>query len=461
MTDPESIPVAPGRRLGIGHASEFLNDPIGFISALASHGPLWRVHLGPQTVVVVCEQSLIGKVLLDDRAFDKGGPFYERTREVAGSGLGSCPHEHHRRLRRLCEPAFQMERIRGYSRIMASSIENSLAGWRDGKIIDLTAEMTELAVNIAVRTMFSTSLNGQAIHETSRDLDVITQGLFRRTVLPPVVSRLPTSGTRRFQQARRRIRRLAVDIIAERRAEGGVDHGDLLSAFLAARDVGSTRPAMTEAELIDQVFTFLLSGTETTASAICWALYSASMDPALLNELQTEVDSVLAGGTAQFEDLDRMPVVGRVLTEALRMYPPGWMVTRIASRDTELDGYRIPAGTVVAISPHAIHRSLRVYAHSNKFLPDRWAVTGLPSASYLPFGAGARRCIGDVFALTEAGMVAATITAKWCLAPSVRLPGTVSFMDLPAPRSMLMEVSARRVERRVLQARNAWSGHMC
>ncbi|KAA8886246.1 cytochrome P450 [Nocardia colli] len=453
MSGFESIPIAAGRRLGIGHASEFLNDPIGFISSLASHGPLWRVQLGPQTVVVVCEQGLIRKVLIDDRTFDKGGPFYERTREVAGNGLGTCPHNEHRRQRRLCQSAFRTDRIRGYSTIMASVIENSLAEWRDGKIIDLSSEMTELAVNIAVRTMFSTALDEAAIQEVSHDLDVITQGLFRRTVLPPVISRLPTPGNRRFLHARRRVRRLASDIVAERRAEG-VDHGDLLSAFLAARDLGPARTAMTGTELIDQVFTFLLAGAETTASAICWALYSVNIDPELLDELQAEVDSVLAGRAAQFDDLDKLPTVGRVLTETLRMYPPGWMVTRIASRDTELNGCKIPAGTVIAISPHAIQRSSGPYAQSDKFIPDRWRVAGLPTSAYLPFGAGARRCIGDLFALTEAGMVVATITASWRLAPIVRVPGTVSLRDLPAPRHMWMELSARSVERREVRAGN-------
>ncbi|WP_054811222.1 cytochrome P450 [Nocardia arizonensis] len=447
MSELDAIPFAPGRRPFVGHAPAFLDDPIGFVSSLPAYGKLCRIQLGPTAIVVVGDRELIRGVLLDDRTYDKGGPFYERSRDVAGNGLGSCPHHQHRRQRRLCQPAFREDRVRGYAETMSRSVQRALAGWTDGAVVDLSAAMVEFGVDAAVRTMFSASLSEHAIGSASDDLGVIAEGLFRRTVLPAAVNRLPTPGNRRFFAARRRIRGLAADMIAERR-RSSVDRGDLLSALLAARDVGASAASACDAELsdrelVDQVFTFFLAGAETTAGALTWSLYLLGRHPDIAAAVHAEVDTVLAGRAARAADLVDLPLVNRVLTETLRLYPPGWLLTRVVSADTTLGGVAIPAGTTIAVSPHTVHRDPSIYLRPHDFVPDRWLAVTPDRTGYLPFGAGARRCIGDRFALVEAGIALATIASRWQLTATEAGPLTITLRELPAPRALPMRLTAR------------------
>ncbi len=165
--------------------------------------------------------------------------------------------------------------------------------------------------------------------------------------------------------------------------------------------------------------------------------------PEVEHEVHAEVDRLLTDRTAGFDDLGNLPTVSRVLTETLRMYPAGWLLTRVVSRDTELAGIRLPEGTTVAVSPHIIHRREDIYERANEFTPSRWDDVKPDRTTYIPFGAGARKCIGDQFALTEAGLALATITARWQLTALSDRPVSASLKHLPAPRHLMMRLTSR------------------
>ncbi|MGY4102890.1 cytochrome P450 [Nocardia sp. R16R-3T] len=445
MKNPiESIPLAPDAVPLLGHGLRFLTDPIGFLSTLPNHGRLSRVQLGPLPVVVVCDPELARVVLLDDRTFDRGGPLYDRSREVAGDGIGTCPHSRHRRQRRLSQPAFQLARLPGYAEAMIDSIEDVVGSWQDGQRIQLGAEMSKLTVRVAVRTMFSSSFPEASVQQVADDFATIAANIFRRMVLPPVVNRLPTPANRRYYQARNRLRTVAAELIEQRRTDNR-DHGDLLSSLMLARDPDSdgAQAAMNDEELIDQVFTFLFAGAETTASTLTWALYLLGRNPDMRRQVQQEVDTVLSDGTARFQDLSNLPVVNRVVTETLRLYPAGWLLTRVVSADTTLDNVPLPAGTTVAVSPHVIHRRDEIYERAGEFMPDRWIGMEPDRTLFIPFGAGARRCIGDQFGLVESSLALATIAARWRVAPLSNRPVSVSLAHLPAPTKLGMRVRRR------------------
>lgn len=441
----DSIPLARASVPILGHGLRFLADPLGFISSLYVNGDMARVRLGPLTVVVVGDPELTRAVLLDDRTFDRGGPLYDRSREFAGDGIGTCPHSRHRRQRRLCQPAFGPERVPGYADAMISAIDDVLRHWDDGRIVDISTEMSKLTIRVAVRTMFSTSLPEHLFQQLADDFAVLAGTMFRRMVLPPIINRLPLPGNRRYYRARGRLRAVAADLIEQRRADGR-DHGDLLSALMAARDPDSTghRIVLNDEELIDQVFTFLFAGAETTASTLAWALYLLTRSPDVARQVHEEVDSVLSQATAHYDDIPKLPVVNRVITETLRLYPAGWLLTRVVSTDTELNGITLPAGTTVAVSPHLIHRRADIYERAEQFVPDRWLDTVPDRMTYIPFGAGARRCIGDQFGLVEAVLALATITARWRLAPLTARPVSPGLEHLPAPTNLEMRVWRRQ-----------------
>ncbi|MFF0488390.1 cytochrome P450 [Nocardia sp. NPDC004068] len=436
MNEIDDIPLVPGGLPLLGHALPLLRDPLGFLAALADRGPLCRLRVAAQQVVVVCDPALAWKVFADDRTYDKGGPFYERSREVAGDGLGTCPHSRHRRQRKLCAPAFRTDRVRGYAGIMVGAIDDTIGGWHDGEVVDVSDELSTMTFAVAVETMFSTSLSQRQIRDVAADLRAIAAGLFRRTVLPGWINGLPTPGNRRYNAAARRVRTLAAEVIAERRADEH-DRGDLLSALIRAGGAdGET--GWSDVELVDQVFTFFLAGAETTASCVLWALYSLDRRPETLRAVQREVDEVLAGRAAAPADLSRLPLVSNVIDETLRLYPPGWLLTRVVASDTELDGVRLPAGSTVAVSPHIIHRNRELYDDPDTFAPERWTDPDLRRKPYLPFGIGARRCIGEQFGRIEAGLTLATVLARWRLSAVAPLPATLPLSQLPAPRALAM-----------------------
>jgi cytochrome P450 len=151
---------------------------------------------------------------------------------------------------------------------------------------------------------------------------------------------------------------------------------------------------------------------------LAWAIYLLAGHPDVEQRLQAEVDAVLGGAAARFDDLPKLELTGRVVTETLRMYPPGWSLARTTTTDTHLGKHPIPAGTILIYSPYLLHHLPDCYPDHDRFDPDRW-IDGQhaqpPREAFIPFAAGARKCVGDTFAVTEATLVLATLAARWRL----------------------------------------------
>jgi len=426
-----------------------LRDPLSFLLSLPAQGDLMRIRIGPAAAVVVCTAELIQEVLRDDRTFDKGGLFFDRFREVLGDGIGTCPRSQHRRQRRLLQPAFQSQRLPGYAQTMATQVAAAAGQWRNGQIIDVPTEMMTITGRTLVATMFSDSLPTPVLRETLDDLAAIFAALYRRMLTPPPLDRLPTPGNRRYYHARTRLRHAIGSAVARRRADD-VDHGDLLSAMLAARDLDNGKGALTDAEVVDQVVSFFVAGTETTAVTVAWALHLLAHHPAIEQRLHTEIDPVLAGRAANHSDLPHLGLVTNIITETLRLYPPGWILTRVVTTDTRLGDHDIPAGATVIFSPYLIHHRPDLYRDPDRFDPDRWLperAEAIRRDAYIPFGGGARKCIGDHFGITEAVLALATITANWRME---RIPGLRVRPAVGAslrPRGLRLRVTARTVTR--------------
>ncbi|MFC7617751.1 cytochrome P450 [Actinokineospora soli] len=223
----------------------------------------------------------------------------------------------------------------------------------------------------------------------------------------------------------------------------GADSPDLLSAMVGSR--GEDDDALTDRELRDNVVTFIFGGTETTAALLSWCLYFLGRLPDVERALHDEVDRVLDGRTPVFADVPRLEHTGRIVSEALRLYAPGWIFTRVTLTDTELAGRPVPAGTVLIYCPYLLHRRRDLFPDPDRFHPDRWLNRGSSSAphSYAPFGIGTRKCIGDVFGRVEATLALAIIASRWRLRP---VPNEVV---KPRPRMTLVPHPLRmRIEER-------------
>ncbi|MUN39626.1 cytochrome P450 [Actinomadura litoris] len=445
MAAPRSIPTVPGSLPLIGHMAALLRDPLGFLRTLPAHGDLVRLRLGPVDAVLVCDPDLILQVLRDDRTFDKGGPVFARLGEAVGDGLATCPHSRHRRQRRLVQPAFHPGRLPGYAEVMTGRIDAVTGSWRDGQILDVLPEMMTISVETTTAMIYSDALPGPVRRATLEDIGTVLAGAFRRMLTPPPLDRLPTPANRRYHRAIADLRATLGGVVDDRRGDDA-DRGDLLSALLASRDPGGGR-GLTDEEIVDQAMTFLIAGTETTAAVLAWTMHLMAGHPDIEDRLHAEVDDVLGDRPATHAVLPELGMTGQIISETLRLLPPAWLFTRTATADTRLGLAGIPKGTTMLCSPYVIHHRADLYPHPERFDPDRWSPerrTALPRGGFLPFGAGARKCIGDRFGLTEATLALATIAARWRLEP---LPGQddarVALAATLRPRELRMRAAAR------------------
>jgi unspecific monooxygenase len=196
-------------------------------------------------------------------------------------------------------------------------------------------------------------------------------------------------------------------LMAERRAAGkneGAPLNDLFDLMDAARDP-ETGAAFTDEQLGDQVATMILAGHETTATALFWSLYLLALDPATQEELAAEVKGASVNGAL---DLDRLKFTRAVVDETMRLYPPAFLILRAAAAPDMIAGIPVKKNDIVLVAPWLLHRHEKLWQDPNAFIPSRF-MTGTPPDrfAYLPFGVGARVCIGAHFALVEATLALA------------------------------------------------------
>ncbi|MGW0614022.1 cytochrome P450 [Streptomyces sp. NPDC002788] len=416
-----------------------------FLNSLPAHGDLVQIRLGPQRAWMVCHPELVHRMLRDTRTFDKGGPQYERLRALMGDGVVTCPHSEHRRQRRLLQPTFRPSSVAGHTHLMAEESEALCRDWRDGQRVDVSAAMLGLTTRLISRVLLSDSLNPAAADEVRHCLAAIVRGLFVRTVVPvDALFRLPTPANRRYRRAVERVRELIDAAIAERRR--GTPRDDLLGLLLAAGDAEDGGTPVTDQEVHDQLVSLLLTGSESPSMCLASTFSLLARHPKVEKRLHAEVDAVLAGRLPEADDLPRLVYTRSVLTETLRHSPPGWLFTRITTRETELGGRRLPPGTTVLYSPYLLHHNAASFPEPGRFLPERWledeAAAG-PHGALIPFAAGSRKCIGDLFSLAEMTVTLATIAGRWRLShPPGRVPPLRPGATL-GPRSLTMLCTPR------------------
>jgi pentalenene oxygenase len=416
------------------------------MTSLPAHGDVVRVQIGSVPVYVPCSPEATRHLLADLRTFDTGGLVYDNAREVLGEGLVTSRHAAHQRQRRMIQPAFHKQRLAGYADIMVEQAAAEIDSWPDGEAIDVNARMLTISARATTRVLFSSDAAGIRADEAGDLLRAWLAGMFWRIADPTgLAARLPTQTNRRYRHAVSRMH-AAVDQTVEAYRAEGADHGDLLSMLLSARDEDGD--VLSTAEIHDQVITFFTGGTESTATAVTWALHTLSTQPDLAHRVEEEVRSALGHGEVGWNTLPHLGLTRSVILEMLRVYPPIWLFTRIATRDAELNGYRIPAGSNLLCSPYLVHH-LCPEEDDSGCDPDRWLGADPPqrfTGAYIPFGGGVRKCIADEFSLTEATLVLALVIARVGLEPVPGKPVRPIPRTTLRPSTLVMRVHRRRLE---------------
>jgi cytochrome P450 len=273
-------------------------------------------------------------------------------------------------------------------------------------------EMSRLTLRIVADALFGTGLPAEA-SSVREAWDVLgkqmAERFSRRRLLPPI---LPTAYDRAFRRAHRALLAIVDAIIAEKRARPG-DPTDLLSMLMSAKDE-ETGEQMNDAQLRDEVVTMVLAGHETTAVALAWTWALLDLHPGARQLLRDELASVLGGRPPTVADVPRLTRTRAVIDEAMRLYPPAYILFRRVKEDDVVCGHRIHRGGVVVMTPMVFHRHPSFWDRPDEFAPERWAEEDRrPRFAFMPFSGGPRQCIGNNFAITEAVLILATLAQRF------------------------------------------------
>jgi cytochrome P450 len=437
-----------------------LRDPLAaYLSLAAQYGDTVRVPISPRSSLFIFSRPEHAEHVLAQNQDNYVKAFtYRPLRALIGNGLLTSEGEDWRRHRRLIQPLFTRRDVRDFGPVMAEAAARMLKGWDDrpdGSQIDVTLQMSALALDVVGRALFGSDLTGDAA--------AINRAMSAGQRVAVVATFVPLPWGPRSTKALKAIARRAGNtpegiegpvgrMIADRRAlraangsaptsANGAQSGlaradgapvsgrlDLLDTLLTARrDDGSP---FTDTEIGDELATFMLAGHETSAVTLAWSLALLSAYPAARDQLEHEVDTVLGGREPEAADVDRLPWTTAVIAETMRLYPPAWTIERDAIGHDNVAGVPVPAGSTVAVPPCLIHRHPEFWPDPAGFDPARFLPSGQPGTTdsgsrviagerpryaYIPFGGGRRACVGQSFAELETVLVLASIAQRFRL----------------------------------------------
>jgi cytochrome P450 len=407
---PKGLPV-------IGVAFDLRPDPLAGLQRYArEYGDVARFCVMMQERILLSHPDYVNQVLVTQHAkFHKSELTRKITGRMLGNGLLISEGDFWRRQRRLEQPAFHRARIQEYAAPMVEICREHIAGWRDGEQRNMAQEMMAMTLNIAVKTLFGTSLPGEA-QQIGEAMIYLMRYSMRRQRLPvQIPENWPTPRNRRATRELKFMDSIIYRIIAERQAEkNSQPHNDLLDLLMSAMDEDGTQ--MTAQQLHDEAITLFVAGHETTGQMLSWTWYLLSQNPAVEQRLHEELDAVLGERDPQASDFGKLVYLQAFMNEVLRLYPPAYIMAREVIEPVEIGGYEFTPGTTIVMAQWVSHRDPRFFDDPETFRPERWLeglAAKLPSGAYYPFGDGARRCIGQGFALLEAAIVTAMVAQRF------------------------------------------------
>jgi len=365
------------------------------------YGPTFQLQvLRWDQVVVVSEPDAIREVFTGPTDVMHAGPANDVLRPVVGEGsLLLLDGERHVRERRLLLPPFHGERMHRYGDVMREITLREMQRWPVGAPWAIHGPMQSITLDVILRTVFGVD-EGAELDALRAAIVDLTNGFNAFNMVPALRRDLgPRSPWGAFLRRREAVDALLYGVIRARRAEGAAGRDDVMTLLTSARyEDGSP---MGDRELRDELMTLLAAGHETTATALPWALHELSIRPDVQARVHDELD---AGGHAYLDG---------VIKETLRLHPVIAAVGRVLQRPHSIAGWELPAGTLVSPSVYLAHRDPVTWPDPERFDPTRFLDTRISPYAYLPFGGGARRCIGMAFALYEMQIVLATILARF------------------------------------------------
>jgi cytochrome P450 len=394
-------------------------DPLRELSKLARrYGDIVHMQLGKRHDYLINHPDHIKAILCAPQS-EMARSTPPGLKRLLGSGLLTSQGNYHRHHKRILAPTFHKELVRQWSSTIIRYCVRLRDSWCDGQEIDIEHEMQRLTLAIVLQGLLSVDLE-EHTNEIARAANTLVEMIHCRTlpVIDDLLDKIALGRIRQFNHARAQFDSIVYRMIGERRA--AISHPqDLLSNLLQVRDEETGSSALTDDEIRDEIVTMLVAGYETTAHALTWTWYLLSQHPESEKKRCAELDAMLQGRLPAVEDLESLPYNRMVLSEAMRLYPPVWIVARRNPNPWSLGNDTFPAGSFIFVSQYLMHRDPRFFSDPERFDPERWTpemAAQRPKYSYFPFGGGPRQCIGEGLARLISLLVTATIGQRWQLA---------------------------------------------
>jgi cytochrome P450 family 110 len=402
---------------------QWIASPLWFMRNCSErYGDCFTVSFGDNLsrTVVFSDPQVLKIILTSDESkeFDAPGELNAVLEPLLGAqSLIGLSGDRHRRMRQLMMPPFHGERMRSYGELIGDVADEVMRGCVIGKRFLLRKCMQTITLRVILRAVFGLE-EGLRYEQMEKALASLLEASSTRLsvgflYLPILRQDLgPLSPWGNFVRKRQWIDRLIFDEITERRMRQDTTRNDMLTLLMLARDEAGE--ALTDEELRDELMTLLVAGHETTATALTWALYWIHKVPEVRQQLLAELQTVDPGDHGA---LSRLPYLNAVCCETLRIYPVGMLTfPRVTTSRVELGGYSLEPGTIVIGSIYLTHRRKEIYPDPDRFRPERFLERRFSPYEYLPFGGGARRCIGMTFAQFEMKLVISGILSSFELA---------------------------------------------
>ncbi len=386
---------------------EIQHDPLNFLKKLSYkfQRDIISYTVEGEKIVLVNHPEHIKTVLqTQDKIFVKDGtPEMLMLHPILGNGLLTSTSKAWKEQRKVAHTAFKMEKIFSFVDIMIEETLDLIKEWKTEEELDIETEMSELTLRIVSKALFGNSLKhvSEQFSEAVRIIN-LQMGHFDAN---------DYEGRIAFGKALSWLRLIVSQVIDERK-HSEVKHNDFLSDLLDNQG----KEGFSDTDLIDQVFTFLMAGHETTAKSLTWTLYELSQNNQVLQTLEDELETVLKGGIPTIATIPYLTKTWKILQESMRLNPPVWIISRRATQTYVLADEIIPEGTLVLVSPYMIHRHPKYWECPEKFDFERFSDENIkirPIYAHIPFSGGPRHCVGKNFASMEVIIVLSLLVDKF------------------------------------------------
>lgn len=400
---------------------KWISDPVGYMETTAKeYGDIFTspVGVGIGELVFLSNPQGLQTVLSNPKQFPAPGNLNKIFQSLLGSNsVILLDGQEHKNRRKLVLPPFHGERMHAYGQLICEIAKNVTSQWKVNQPFTIRDTACKITMRVILQAVFGLH-DGPRYRQLedllSARLNATSSPLSASLIFFPFLAKdygawSPGAKIKRQQQ---QIDELLYAEIRDRRAEGKSDRPDILSLLLSARDENGQ--GMSDEELRDELMTLLVAGHETTATGLAWAFYWTHRLPEVKEKLLAEIDAL--GENTDPMTLFKLPYLTAVCQETLRIYPVGMLTfPRLVQEPVELEGKQLKAGTIVLGCIYLLHHREELYPEPKKFKPERFLDRQFSPYEYMPFGAGARRCIGAALAEFEMKLVLATILKHYQL----------------------------------------------